>query len=72
MNRKEFITYIKSIGFEKDISRISSFYLDVYYVIVLNDDYVLYSYGKELEYDLNNLQPLIKITRKYKLKKILE
>lgn len=72
MSRTEFISYIKSIGFERDITRLSSFYLDVHYIIIMVDDYILFSHFKEYEYELNNTQPLIKIARKYKLKNLLK
>ena len=68
MNRYEFRNYIKSIGFKYDI-----IYIYKEYQIILYTDYYNYYNGSRwCYYEFNDLTPLRKFDRSYKLKKILK
>ena len=77
MNSKEFIKYIESIGFIQESNQECNvdFYRYNYkeYRIFLNSDNYDFYNGSKWIYTivLNDLSPLIKFDRSYKLKKIL-
>ena len=69
MSREEFKHFIISIGF-KSIG--NYYYVYKEYEIYLYDNYYHFYNGSEwFRIDLNDLSPLKKITRSYKLKNIL-
>ena len=69
MNYIEFKKYIESMGFEFDYGIYS--YKD-YTICVYTDYYNYYNGSGWAYYEFNDLTPLKKFNRSYKLKKILE
>ena len=69
MNQEEFRICIKFIGFK---SGVYGHYYKDYIITIMRYTYFLTKGSKDIgQYDLNNLIPMIKITRGFKLKKIL-
>ena len=71
MSKGEFKKYIESIGFEYN-DHYDHYYYKDNIITIMRYTYFLTKGSKDFgQYDLNNLIPMIKITRGFKLKKIL-
>ena len=72
MTRDEFKKYIKSIGFEQSKDYTLSYIYKEYDIFMWTYAYDLSIDGKQIQtYPFNNLEPLRRFDRSYKLKKIL-
>ena len=71
MSKYEFIKYIESIGFEYCGDIIYKY--RTYRIMVSHNFYILYKDGDKIGvFYLNDLTQLVKFTRCYKLRKLLE
>ena len=73
MNRTEFINFIISIGFKWDdhIHNLDYYKYEKHIILLNLNCYTYYNGSEYLNYHLDDLTILMKITRDYKLKKIL-